>query len=163
MIISMIAAMGKNRVIGSNNQMMWHLPQEFKYFKETTYGHCIITGRKNFEATGRPLPGRTNIIVTRNKDYQAEGCFVVHSLGEALSFAKEKGESEVFICGGGQIYQESIDIVDKIYLTCVDFEKDGEVYFPNFDKDKFDEKLVREVEKSDNNLYAWKAYVYSKK
>ena len=82
---------------------------------------------------------------------------------EALDFAKSKGESEVFICGGGQIYQDSIEKVDRIYLTYVDFEKDGEVYFPNFDKDKFDEKLVREVEKSDNNHYAWKAYVYSKK
>lgn len=82
MIVSMISAMGKNRVIGKNNQMMWHLPLEFKYFKETTLGHCIITGRKNFEAQGRALPGRTNIIVTRNESLKIEGCVVVNSIDE---------------------------------------------------------------------------------
>lgn len=163
MIISLIAAMGKNRVIGKDNQMMWHLPKEFKYFKQTTMGHCIVTGRKNFEATGRPLPGRTNIIVTRNLDYKVDGCVVVHSIEEAISYAKEKGETELFICGGGQIYKDTIAMADKIYLTYVDFESEGEVFFPEFDESKFNKSLVTELEKSDDNPYPWKAYLFSKK
>ncbi len=163
MIVSMIAAMGNNRVIGKNNQMMWHLPLEFKYFKETTMGHTIITGRKNFEAMGRPLPGRTNIIVTRNKELKIDGCVVVHSLEEALDYARKQGETEAFISGGGQIYQCGLELVDKIYLTEVDYSAEGEVYFPEFDEAKFTKKLMHAEDVSDKNKYAWQAYLYEKK
>lgn len=163
MIISMIAAMGKNRVIGKDNKMMWRLPKEWAYFKETTLGHCIITGRKNFEAQGRALPGRTNIIVTRNTDFTAEGCVIKHSIEEALEYCREQGESEAFICGGGQIYANSVDLVDRIYLTEVDYAEEGEVYFPEFDESKFEKIEVKSCPKSEENLFAWTAYKYNRR
>jgi len=162
MIVSMIAAMGKNRVIGKDNKMMWRLPSEWDYFKKTTLGHCIITGRKNFEAQGRALPGRTNIIVTRNKDFKAQGCIVKHSIQEALDYCREQGESEAFICGGGQIYADSIELVDKIYLTVVDYEEQGQVYFPQFNEASFTKEEVLAMPKSEGNQYAWTAYCYSR-
>ena len=163
MIISMIAAMGKNRVIGKENKMMWHLPLEYQYFKEVTFGHCVITGRKNYEAVGRPLPGRTNIVVTRKKDLKFEGCVVVHSIEEALSYAKKSGETEVFIMGGGQIYKESLPLAQKIYLTYVDFESEGEVFFPEFNESLYEKTLQKEGPVSPNNKLAWQAYLYQKK
>lgn len=163
MIISLIVAMGKNNVIGKNNKMMWRLPKEWQYFKETTLGHCIITGRKNFEAQGRALPGRTNIVVTRQKDYQAPGCVVVHSLQDALSYAGKKGETEVFICGGGEIYRHSLELVDRMYITYVDFEEPGDVYFPAFDESKFTKKLIKTMDESAENSMSWQAYLYERK
>lgn len=163
MIISLIAAMGTNRVIGRDNKMMWHLSSEFKYFKNTTSGHCIISGRKNYEAIGSPLPNRTNIIVTRNINYKAEGCIVVHSLESALAYCKELGESEAFICGGGEIYKQAIDMVDRLYLTEVDYSESGDVYFPHFDESDFDKVLTESDIQSDSNKLAWTAYLYTKK
>ena len=162
MIISMIAAMGKNRVIGKDNKMMWRLPSEWAYFKKTTLGHHIITGRKNFEAQGRALPGRTNIIVTRNTDYTAEGCVIKHSIEDALNFCREQGETEAFICGGGQIYADSVSIVDRIYLTEVDYEENGQVYFPHFDESKFEKLEVLSMIKEEGNMFAWTAYQYNR-
>ena len=163
MILSMIAAMGKNRVIGKDNQMMWHLPREFQYFKDVTSGHCIILGRKNFEAIGRPLPNRTNIIVTRQDDYKAADCVVVNSLDEAVKYAKDHGETEAFITGGGQIYKEMIDKVQRIYLTEVDYSEEGDVYFPEFDESKFNKEIVRSQEVDEKNKYRWDAYLYTLK
>lgn len=163
MIISMIAAMGKNRVIGKGNKMMWRLPKEWDYFKKTTLGHCIITGRKNFEAQGRALPGRTNIIVTRNPDFKVEGCVVKHSIQDALDYCRKQGETEAFICGGGQIYADSVDLVDKIYLTEVDFEEEGEVFFPKFDESKFEKTEILTCPKSADNPLAWTAYCYNRR
>ena len=163
MIISLIAAMGKNRVIGANNKMMWRLPKEWAYFKETTLGHCIVTGRKNFHAQGRPLPGRTNIVVTRDKSFTAEGVVVVHSIDEAIKYAKDQGEAELFICGGGQIYSQTVDIADKIYLTVVDYAEEGEVYFPEFDESKFHKNTVQSEPMSDDNKFSWTAFQYVKK
>jgi dihydrofolate reductase len=162
MIVSMIAAMGKNHVIGKDNQMMWHLPLEYKYFKETTLNHCIITGRKNYESIGRPLPGRTNIIVTRDTALQIEGCIVVNSIDAALEYAKSKGETEAFITGGGQIYEASLPLVDKIYLTLVDFSPDGDVFFPRFDQEKYTKLEVACMPVGENNSIAWTAYTYTK-
>lgn len=163
MILSMIAAMGKNRVIGKDNQMMWHLPREFQYFKDVTSGHCIILGRKNFEAIGRPLPNRTNIIVTRQDEYKAADCVVVNSLDEAIKYAKDHGETEAFITGGGQIYKEMIDRVQRIYLTEVDYSEEGDVYFPEFDESKFNKEIVRSQEVDEKNKYRWDAYLYTLK
>lgn len=163
MILSMIAAMGKNRAIGKDNQMMWHLPREFQYFKDVTSGHCIILGRKNFEAIGRPLPNRTNIIVTRQDEYKAADCVVVNSLDEAIKYAKDHGETEAFITGGGQIYKEMIDRVQRIYLTEVDYSEEGDVYFPKFDESKFNKEIVRSQEVDEKNKYRWDAYLYTLK
>ena len=162
MMISLIVAMGKNRVIGKDNKMMWHLPLEFKHFKETTLGHCIVLGRKNFESIGRPLPKRTNIIVTRNEQYQAEGCVVVNSLEAAIDFAKKQGETELFITGGGEIYKQALPKADKIYLTEVDYAEEGEIYFPEFQEEKFQKELLLEQPVSDNNPLAWRAFLYRK-
>jgi len=162
MIISLIAAMGKNRVIGKSNKMMWHLPLEFKYFKVTTIGHCLITGRKNFEAQGAPLAGRTNIIVTRQQDLKIAGCTVVNSIEAGINFAKDQGESEVFITGGGQIYKEALALCDKIYLTQVDYSEEGEVYFPEFDESLYDKALVCSQDVTEKNKLEWKAYLYTK-
>jgi dihydrofolate reductase len=164
MIVSLIVAMGKNRVIGRNNSMMWHLPQEYKYFKETTTGHCIITGRKNFEAVGRALPNRTNIIVTRNTDLIIkDDVVIVNSIEDALDYARARGESEVFICGGGEIYKQSLDLVDRMYITYVDYNENGDVYFPEFDESQFDKKELKSMNITDNNKYAWTAYLYERK
>ena len=133
MIISAIAAVAKNRVIGNNNEIPWHLPADLKYFKKTTLHHHVIMGRKSYESIGRPLPKRTNIVVTRDPFYISTGVIVVHSIPEALSIAYENGENEVFILGGGNIYLQSIDLWDRLYLTEVDATPEGDVFFPKLD------------------------------
>ena len=163
MIISMITAVGKNRVIGKDNDMMWRLPKEWKYFKEITTGHCIIMGRKNIEAQGRALPNRTNIVLTHRRDFTFEGCVVVNSLEAALAYCREKNEEEVFICGGGQIYELGLPKADRIYLTEVDYEEEGDVYFPEFDESKYTKVEVKSLPKSEDNPLAWTAYLYTKK
>lgn len=130
MIVSAIVAAAKNRVIGAQNQIPWYLPADLKYFKKTTLNHHVIMGRNTFASIGRPLPNRTNIIVTRDLFFVAYDCLVVHSVDEALDLAYENGETEAFIIGGGQIYEQSQDYWDKIYLTEVDLEPEGSVYFP---------------------------------
>lgn len=132
MRISAIAAMSRNRVIGKNNQIPWHLPADLRFFKETTLGHYVIMGRKNFLSMPGPLPGRTNVVMTRDPFFASSGCLVVHSLGEALALAYGDGETEAFIIGGGEIYTLSMDILDRIYLTIIDAEIKGDVYFPVF-------------------------------
>ncbi len=133
MMVSAIVAMAKNRVIGQDNQIPWYLPADLKYFKKTTLNHHIIMGRKSFESIGRPLPKRTNIIITRNPFYIATNCLVVNSLESALALAHENGEEEAFIIGGGEIYRMSMPLLDRLYLTEVDLEPEGSVFFPEFD------------------------------
>lgn len=130
MIVSAIVAIAKNGVIGSGNQIPWHLSADMAFFKRTTMGHFVIMGRLTFLSLGRPLPKRTNVVVTRDLFFTATGCLVAHSLEEALSLAEEAGETEVFIIGGGQIYRESLEYLDRIYLTEVDAEVEGDVFFP---------------------------------
>ena len=132
-----VAVAGEKRVIGKTGGMAWYILGELKRFKEITMGHPIIMGRKTHESIGKPLPGRTNIIVTHDVIYKAEGCIVVHNLEEALEVAKGKeGNEEIFIIGGGQIYQESIGMVDKLYLTYIDKEIEGDVAFPDYSEFK---------------------------
>lgn len=160
MIISMIVAMGKNRVIGKDNKMMWHLPLEFKHFKELTTGHCIVLGRKNYESIGRLLPNRTNIIVTRNKDYHVEGAIIVNSLEAAIEYAKTQGEKELFITGGGEIYRQALLEAKRIYLTEVDYNEPGDVYFPQIDETQYKIEKLKEEPASEKNPLAWKAYLF---
>jgi len=137
MTISIIAALSKNRVIGINNDLPWHLPDDMKYFMQTTMNHVVIMGRKNYESIpekSRPLPNRTNLILTRNLNFRAEDCTIISSLADGISLAKKRGENEVFIIGGGQVYQEAIRLADLMYLTEINTEiKNGEVFFPEFD------------------------------
>ncbi|MCB1197788.1 MAG: dihydrofolate reductase [Deltaproteobacteria bacterium] len=164
MITSMIAAMGKNRVIGKNNQLMWHLPEEMQYFKDTTLGHHIIMGRKTFDAHPKALPGRTSVIITRDPHYVTPPkCIVKDSIASALNLAQENGETEAFIIGGAQIYAQTIDMVDRIYLTYVDFAEEGDTYFPTFDASLFDEQTIRSQDVNKTNPHAWVAKLYIRK
>ncbi|MCB0327802.1 MAG: dihydrofolate reductase [Bdellovibrionales bacterium] len=163
MIISIIAAMGTNRVIGKDNQMMWRLPLEFKYFKETTMGHHLIMGRKSFESISSSLPGRTKIVLSRDPNYEVpEDCFLSSSLEEALELAREREESEVFISGGGEIFAMALPYVDKLYLTYVNFQQEGDAYFPDVDLSNWKVESEVSFPETPKNAYAWVARVYSR-
>ena len=130
MKVSLIVAVAENGVIGKDNDLIWHLPKDMRFFKETTMGHHVIMGRKNFESIPhkyRPLPDRTNIVITRQSEYKAEGCVVVNSIEAALEVAKQNGDHEPFIIGGGQIYKITLEnnLVDRIYLTKIYHAFDG--------------------------------------
>ncbi|MBX4198136.1 dihydrofolate reductase [Candidatus Parcubacteria bacterium] len=141
--ISIIAGIQKkDRGIGKDNQLLWKISDDLKRFKALTSGHVIISGRKNFESIGRPLPNRTNIIITRNPEYKAEGCIIVVSLEEALAKAKELEKEEIFIMGGGEIYKQALPFTDKLYLTIIDGEKPADIFFPDYSE--FTKEIFRE-------------------
>ena len=148
MIISTIVAVAKNNVIGKDNDIPWYLPADLKYFKKITTGHHIVMGRKCYESIGRPLPKRTNVVVTRNPFFIASGCLITHNVAEAVELAEANGEEEVFIIGGGQIYEIALPHVDRIYLTEVDVEVEGDIFFPTIDPNNWN--LIKETKnKSD--------------
>jgi len=162
MIVSAIVAVAKNNVIGKDNDMPWYLPADLKYFKRTTLGHHIIMGRKNFESIGRPLPKRTNIVLTRDPYFIVSGCLVAHSIEEALTKAYDNGDREAFIIGGGEIYKQSLPFLDKIYLTEIDLEVEGDVYFPDIDAKKW-KLLSSEAHQADErNEYNYIFKVYER-
>ena len=131
--ISAIAAIsGTDRGLGKDNDLLWHIPDDMRRFKDLTKGHIVITGRKNLEAMGRALPNRINIVVTRDPAYQKEGCIVVHSVEEALEKAKEIEEEEIFIIGGGEIYKATLPYTDRLYVTVIEGEKEADVFFPDY-------------------------------
>lgn len=139
--VAMIAAMGRNRVIGRDNQLPWHLPEDLKYFRSMTWGKPIVMGRKTFESLGRPLPGRTNIVVSTRPDLELAGAKVVRSLDEALDVAVAQAlldeVSEVMVIGGAAVYEQLLDAADRLYLTLVEAEPEGDAWFPNFDEDQW--------------------------
>lgn len=130
MLVSAIVAVAKNNVIGKDNQIPWYLPADLAYFKRTTLNHFVLMGRNSFLSIGRPLPKRTNVVITRNPFFTADGVLLAHSVEEALSLAFDAGETEAFILGGGEIYQASIHLWDKVYLTEVETEVAGDAFFP---------------------------------
>lgn len=132
--VSIIVASAKNRGIGKDNELLVSIPEDLKRFKEITMGHPIIMGRKTFQSIGKPLPGRDNIIITRSKDFSAEGCIIASSLDDAIRKASYIDGSEVFIIGGGQIYNQAIEIADKIYLTEIDEELTADTFFPEYSR-----------------------------
>lgn len=149
MLVSAIVAAARNLVIGHQNQIPWYLPADLKYFKKVTTGHHVIMGRKSFESIGKPLPNRTNVVITRDLFFVATGCTVVHSLGEALELSEAHGETEAFIIGGGEIYRQSWPYLDRIYLTEVDIEpEEGDVHFPKINEEEWRE-LSREAHAAD--------------
>ena len=131
MIISAIVAVSENQVIGKEGHLPWHLSQDLKRFKAITSGHSIVLGRKNYEDIGRPLPNRTNYVLSRNGNFQAPGCIVCHSLEAAIATAEKNGESELFIIGGAYVYAEAMSLVQKLYLTRVHATIDGDVKMPS--------------------------------
>ena len=129
----MIVAASDNNAIGKNNQMLWHLPADLKFFKEKTSGYTIVMGRKTFEALGKPLPNRTHVIITRNKQYKPHDTVVVHSLQAAIDYCNKAQQNEVFVIGGGEIYKQAMPLVHKIYLTRVHGTFEADTYFPEVD------------------------------
>ena len=137
MIISLIAALSENNVIGKNNDLPWSLPDDMKYFMQTTKGHHVIMGRKNYDSIPekfRPLPNRTNFVVTRQLNFIAPGCTVLNSIDDAISAAKSAGEKEVFVIGGSEIYKHTLGIANRLYLTEIKAIIEGDVFFPYFNK-----------------------------
>ena len=151
MIISFVVAMGKNKVIGKNNSLPWTMPADMKHFKDLTSGKPVIMGRKTFESIGKPLPKRINIIITRDKDYDAQNCTVVHSIDEALEAAKNA--TEVMVIGGAQIYKEFLPKANRMYLTIIDADFQGDTYFPKYDVTEWEETAYEEHEKDAENPY----------
>lgn len=152
-MISIIVAVAENNVIGKDNDLIWHLPRDLKHFKETTTGHYVIQGRKTFESCGKPLPNRTNVIITRDNNYKAEGCIVVHSLEDAIKEAKD--DSEAFIIGGGKIYEQAMSLVDRIYLTRVHHSFEGDTFFPEINMEEWIEIDRRDFEPDEKNKYSF--------
>lgn len=153
MKLSIIVAVAENHVIGRDNQLIWHLPKDLKQFKNLTTGHPIIMGRKTFESIGKPLPNRTSIIISRNTNFAAEGCIVVNSLEDAILEAQKIESEEAFIIGGAEIYKIAFPLSDKIYLTRVYHNFEGDTFFPVIDLDTWQEtkRLINEID--EKNLY----------
>lgn len=164
MIVSAIAAVSKNGVIGKNNDVPWHLPADIKFFKNTTLNHHVIMGRKTLESIVNPLPKRTNIILTRDLFFVATNVVVAHTMDEALDFAEQNEEEEVFILGGAEIYKLSMPYLDKLYLTEVDIEvPDGDTFFPEVDWKEW--KLISQDphQPDEKNEVAYNFKIYERK
>lgn len=154
--VSLIVAVAKNGVIGVNNTLPWHLPEDLKRFRALTMGHHIIMGRKTYDSLGRLLPGRTTVIVTRNKNYQVEGAIVAHSLDEAIKACGS--DDEVFLIGGAELYQDGLKRANKLYLTEIDASYEGDAHFPEFNESDW-QLVEHEVHTSANGLgFAYKTY-----
>ncbi len=145
--------MAENRVIGVNNTLPWRLPADLKHFRQLTTGHAVIMGRRNYESIGKPLPNRTNIVVTQNPHYQAPGCIVVHSIDEALRRAAN--DPEIFIIGGAKIYEQTLDRANRLYLTLVHATVSGDTYFPEFNRAQWIEREKEWHEADEKNSYAY--------
>ena len=151
-MITLIVAMGKNREIGKENQLLWHLPKDLKHFKELTSGHPIIMGRKTYESIGKPLPNRTNIVISRKNDWFEEGILIVGSIKEAVKFAK-KIDEEVFVIGGGNIYEQTIDFADKLEVTLVDAVLDADTFFPKINEKVWQKTNEERHQKDEKNEF----------
>jgi dihydrofolate reductase len=165
LIISIIAAVSRNFVIGKNNDLPWHLPDDMKFFMNTTKGHHCIMGRKNYDsipAKFKPLPNRTNIVVTRQKNFQAPGCTVVNNIHDGLAIAIAEDETEAFIIGGAEIYRQAMDITDRLYLTEIHATIEGDTFFPHFDKTWWREVKREHHAADEKHKYAFDFVTYEK-
>lgn len=161
MTISLIAAMTKNRVIGYNNTLPWDLPDDFRHFKRTTLYKPVIMGRATFDSLGGPLPGRQNIIITRNEALRIKDCDIVHSLQEALILAGEA--PEVMIAGGAQVYALALPLADRLYLTIIDCELGGDAFFPEFDLSEWNETARVDHPADEKHEYAFQFLTLERK
>ena len=166
MKLALIAAYSQNRVVGYDNKLPWHLPEDLQYFKRCTTGKAIIMGRKTFESIGRPLPNRTNIVISRNPDFSPEGVKVVSSLDSAIELAKAVNEvngiEEIMVIGGATIYELALPLADRLYLTHVHARIEGDAYFPQVDFSKWHEVQRADYSASDSNPYDYSFVVYEK-
>jgi dihydrofolate reductase len=161
MRLSLIAALARNRVIGRDNQLPWRLSADLKHFKALTMGKAIIMGRKTFESIGKPLPGRNNIILTRDRDFAASGCTVVHSIDEAMQIAGD--QNEVMLIGGADLYQQFLPRADRLYLTEVKAEVAGDAWFPDFDPAEWGETERVSHPADENNEYDYDFVILDRK
>ncbi|MFI5135388.1 MAG: dihydrofolate reductase [Chitinophagales bacterium] len=160
MIISILVAVSQNNVIGRENKIPWHLPADMKYFKQLTMNHHIIMGRATYESIGRPLPGRVNVVVTRQENYSAPDCVVVSDIRSAFDYCIQHGETECFVIGGGDIIRQSLVWADKVYMTAIFHDFEGDTFFPELNPD--DWKLVSEERHlpDEKNHYAFAFRIY---
>lgn len=158
---TIVVAMGEKNEIGADNKLLWHLPKDLKHFKDLTSGHPIIMGRKTYESIGKPLPNRTNIVVSRKKNWFQEGILIVGSIKEALKFAKKIDEN-VFIIGGGNIYEQTMDIADKLEVTLVKAQLEADTFFPKIDPKIWKLKEEFHHEKDEKNEYDFSFQTYEK-
>ncbi len=151
MRLSIVVAMDSNRLIGKDNGLPWHLPADLAFFKKLTTGNTILMGRKTFDSIGRPLPNRRNIIITRNAEIEITGCEVVNSIEEALSLAQ--GETEVMVIGGAKLYQQILPIADRLYITQIEGEFDGDIYFPSYNEAEWSQISLDSREPDEDNQH----------
>ncbi|QRG66368.1 dihydrofolate reductase [Brevibacillus choshinensis] len=156
-MISLIVAYARNQVIGKDGVMPWHLPADLKHVKELTTGKTIVMGRKTFESLGRPLPNRRNVVLTRNRDFHPDGVDVVHTKEEVMALG------DVIIFGGAEIYKQFLDVVERMYITQIDLEVEGDTFFPEWDREAFTVVDKREGIVDDKNKYPHSFYVYERK
>ena len=159
-MLSIIVAIAENNVIGCDNQLIWHISEDLRYFKRITSNHTVIMGRKTFESIGKPLPNRKNIIITRNPNFKADGCTIVPSLDAATELVK--GENESFIIGGGSVYQSAMPLADKLYITRIHRNYDGDTYFPEIG-DEWQEVERQDFERGEKYEYPFSFVTYTRK
>lgn len=165
MIISLIAAISQNKVIGKDNDLPWHLPDDMKYFMQTTKGHHVIMGRKNYDSIPekfRPLPNRINIVVTRQKELVAPNCIIVNSIEKGLEIAATHGEAEAFIIGGSEIYNQGFVMASRLYLTEIHSHIEGDIYFPEFNKNQWKEVSRKHHSTDERHKYSFDFVVYER-
>ncbi|TXC93196.1 dihydrofolate reductase [Metabacillus litoralis] len=160
-MISLIVAMDENRLIGKDNQLPWHIPQDLAYFKRMTMNHKIVMGRKTYESIGRPLPGRENIILTRNRSYKMDACKVLHSIEELLELSKNTDEN-IFVIGGAEIFKEILPYSDRLYMTHIHHNFEGDTFFPQLKDTDWETVSVESGIKDMKNPYEFDFVVYQK-
>lgn len=168
MKVNLIVAVGENFEIGKNNDLLWHLPKDMRFFTQTTKGHYVIMGRKNWDSIPlkyRPLSERENVVVSRKKNLELEGAIVVSTIEEGIELARENAETEVFIIGGGQIYKEALrlDLIDTMFITKVHAKFDADTYFPDFELDKWIEESIGHFEVDEKNSLPFSISKFSRK
>jgi dihydrofolate reductase len=165
MIVSAIAALSKNKVIGKDNDLPWRLPDDMKFFMQTTKGHHVVMGRRNYDSLHekyKPLPQRTNIVITRQKDFIASGCMVLHAVEPALEIAEKNAEQECFIIGGAEIYKLAMPYTTRLYMTEIDAVIEGDTYFPDIKKEEWKEVSRKHHPADDRHAYAFDIAVYDR-
>lgn len=163
MIVSLLLAASENGVIGKENKLPWHLPDDLKYFKNLTWGLPILMGRKTFDSIGKPLPGRKSIVITRNKGWAQKGVEAVHSLDEAVQKAEQLGAREIFVIGGAEIFTSSLPSANRVYLTRIHHHFDGDVFFPNLEEAQWQLTSSRFCAADEKNAYDHTYQVWERK
>ena len=161
--VILLVAAAENNAIGKNNQLLWHLPNDMKFFKNTTWGMVVIMGRKTYESVDKPLPGRFNIVITRQADWKADDVITATDLNDALQKAAETNCKEIFVIGGGEIYKQSMEIADKIYITRVHASFDADTFFPAIDESKWQLTANQDFGVDEKHKYAYSFQTWTAK